>query len=440
MPWTTLCIAACCLVASLSAAGREASCLAASALLAAGKPAATAGLAGNRSGARSRPKKPARPVHGTLACASCHRAGGEFSDPAGRENRAAGCVVCHPGYQAIFDRAMATGSGERQFVQRSYGRMDGGFFDKNCNACHLRGCLDCHGDAHAIARPDTAACQACHKGYYTGWDFSGRAPREDNMRFQRGLALNGETFLKMLPDVHYRAGMSCGDCHSMASLIQGASSSKHCLDCHKPSGKVIEHRIAAHLQKLECYACHSAWAAQEYGTFFLRFRDPQLQEDFDLKPGASAEYLRSAYLKRQDAPPLGFNEAGRLSPIRPQFIAYYTDIQAARSVGTENLLLAAEWRAFFPHTIQRGTVTCEGCHDNARRFLLEAPSQRIYDLKKDGLQLESFWLQDGQRVVNGNFMAAARYLRLSGKGPAYKKAYIEKWKTVLNRVEPSSRP
>ena len=409
--------------------------LLAASLSAAGSPALGASPAGGRSGHLSR-KAPA--AHRHLACAVCHRAGGTFSDPAARENRAAGCVACHRGYEAIFDRAMATRSGERQFVAQSWGKADPHFFDKNCASCHLQGCLDCHGAPHAIARPATAACQACHRGYFIGWDFSGRAPREDNRRFQRGIAVNGETFLKMLPDVHYRAGMVCGDCHSMQSLMSGQRASKRCLDCHTPSPKVVEHRIAAHLERLECYACHSSWSAQEYGTFFLRFSDPAQKEEFDLKPGGSNEYLRSAYLKRQDAPPLGFNAAGRLSPIRPQFLAYYTDIGAARRGGGENILLAAQWRAVFPHTISRGTLTCEGCHDNPGRFLLEPPSKRIYRLQDDGMGLASFWTQDGQRLVNGTFMEASRYLRLSTKGAAYQKAYIEKWKTFLKRVVPSS--
>jgi hypothetical protein len=252
--------------------------------------------------------------------------------------------------------------------------------------------------------------------------------------------VNGETFLKMLPDVHYTAGMGCGACHSMASLARGEKASKGCRDCHTPSRKIIEHRIGAHLERLECYACHAAWAPQEYGTFFLRFRDPGLKEGFDLKPGASAEYLQSAYLKKQDSPPLGINRRGRISPIRPQFIAFYTDILSARNGGPENTLLAAEWRAFFPHTIQRGTTTCEGCHDTPARFLLEPPTRRIYGLRKDGMAIDSFWDQRGQKIVNGDFMAASRYSRMSSKGPAYTKAYIEKWKQLLNRVEPSSRP
>jgi len=367
--------------------------------------------------------------HGGLVCVSCHHmAGGKIPD---------GCAVCHNGYDRIFASPMTHRTGEKQFVQRSYARFDSEFWSKNCDSCHVTGCRDCH-DGLQPSKPSVAACQKCHKGYYTGWDYSGRAPREDNMRYQRGIAVNGETFLKMTPDVHYRAGMTCGACHSMASLMRGQRSSKRCLDCHTPSRKPVEHRIAAHMQRLECYACHSAWGAQEYGTFFLRFRDRRFKEDFDLKPGASAEYLRSAYLKSQDAPPLGINAAGRVSPIRPQFIAYYTDIMSARNSGPENTLLTAEWRAFFPHTIQRGTVTCEGCHDTPRRFLLEPENQRIYGLKKDGMGLESFWSQGGQRMVNGNFMAAERYGRMSSKSPSYTKAYVEKWKNFLNRVDNSS--
>ena len=376
---------------------------------------------------------------GALQCAACHRQNAGDSDTASRTVRGAGCAVCHRGYERIFAHAMGTRSSEKRFVQRSYGRFDSAFWDKNCNSCHLNGCLDCHFEG-AVSKPSVAVCQKCHNGYYTGWDYSGRAPREDSMRYQRGEVVNGVTFLKMLPDVHYRAGMTCGACHSMSSLTEGKKASKGCRDCHKPNPKVLEHKISAHMERLECYACHSAWAPQEYGTFFLRFRDQRMKDDFDLNSGPSAEYLRSAYLKKQDAPPLGINSRGKVSPIRPMFISYYTDIMRARNNGPENTLLAAEWRAYFPHTVQRGSVTCEGCHDNPTRFLLEPVSRRIYNLEKDGMGLESFWLQKGQRVSNGSFMAASRYLRMSSKSPAYTKAYIEKWKTFLNHVENSSRP
>ena len=367
-------------------------------------------------------------------CSSCHRQGGSAGNPATASNRVVICADCHHGYERIFDHAMGQRSGEKQFVQRSYGRFDTGFWDKNCNSCHLKGCLDCHGEAET-SKPSVAVCQKCHNGYYTGWDYSGRAPREDSMRYQRGIVVNGATFLKMLPDVHYSVGMTCGACHSMKSLSEGKKSSKGCRDCHSPDLKILEHSIPAHLERLECYACHSAWAPQEYGTFFLRFREQRLKDDFDLKSGPNREYLRSAYLKKQDAPPLGINSSGKVSPIRPMFIAYYTDIMTAKNNGPENTLLAAEWRAYFPHTVQRGVVTCEGCHDNPTRFLFEPESRRIYNLEKDGMGLESFWLHKGQRVSNGSFMDAARYLRMSSKSPAYIKAYVKKWETFLKRIE-----
>lgn len=379
--------------------------------------------------------------HAALPCLACHlHESATVANPSLGSSRAKGCVACHLGHERIFDHAMATRSSELRFVGRSYARVDAGFWEKNCAACHVRSCLDCHGSGHAITKPTVAACQSCHKGYYTGWDYSGRAPREDNIRYQRGISVQGETFLKMLPDVHYRAGLTCGSCHTMASLATGQKSAKGCRDCHTPSMKPIEHRIVAHLKKLECYACHSAWGAQEYGTFFLRFRDQRLKEEFDLKPGPSSEYLASAYLKSQDAPMLGLNDRGLVSPLRPMFIAYYTDILTARSGGPENVLLAAEWRAWFPHTIQRGSVTCEGCHEAAARFLLEPAEQRIYQLRQDGMNLDSFWSQAGQTVVNGSFMPVDRYQRLAAKSPAYKKAYVKRWQILLNRGAASSPP
>lgn len=259
------------------------------------------------------------------------------------------------------------------------------------------------------------------------------------MRYQRGDTAYGEPFLKMTPDVHAEAGLSCADCHSMASLAAGRISSKGCRDCHEPKRSVPEHRIPAHLEKMECWACHSAWAAQEYGTFYLRFSDSPSQDLYRVRRDqASEDYVKSAYLRKQDAPPLGLNGRGKVSPIRPQFIGYFTDIRHDRAIWEENRLVAAEWKAFFPHTVRRGTVMCEGCHDNPRRFLFEPAADRIYQLQADGMTLTSFWDQSGQKVVNGSFLPAARYRELNRKTPAYRRAYLERWSKLIDHVEASS--
>lgn len=388
-------------------------------------------------------KKVLQGVHRDLPCLSCHLDEERtLANPASRESGAAGCVGCHKGYAALFDHAMGTRKGERSFVRDGWGRADSGFFEKNCGVCHLRGCTDCHGaKGHAIAKPRDRDCFACHKGYFVGTDYYGMAPREDSMRYQRGEVAYGEAYLKMTPDVHAEAGLACADCHSMKSLAAGRKAAKWCTDCHAVKKSVPEHRIAAHLEKLECYACHSAWAAQEYGTFYLRFSNSPSRELYALRRDQAAEeYVKSAYLRRQDAPPLGLNGHGRVSPIRPQFIAYFTDIRNDRAVWDENRLLAAQWKAFFPHTVRRGAVMCEGCHDNPRRFVLERKEDRIYQLQAEGMTLPSFWDASGQRVANGAFYPAARYRDLSRKTTAYQRAYLEKWQSLVNHVEASSAP
>jgi len=373
-------------------------------------------------------------VHAELTCTACHTAAYPCKVPA-----ASSCGGCHAGYEKILTGTMATRTTEQAFAEQAFGRYDPQFFSVNCQGCHLQGCQDCHGSGHNLMRPGNDACLSCHKGYFTGTEYLGLAPREDSLRYQRGPQRDGEHYLKMLPDVHAEIGMTCGDCHSMASLAAGKKSSQSCRDCHVPDPQVVEHSVTRHLDGMECSACHSAWAAQEYGSFFLRLEpDSPKREYFRLRGGESPDYLRSAYLRQQDAPPLGLNSAGRVSPIRPEFIAFYSDLRAEAEPNTENRLLAARWKAFFPHTVRPGSVLCEGCHDNPRRFVLEAPEQRIYQLQEDGLSLSSFWARDGQQVVNGAFLEEERVRALSLTSPDYIRKSLDKWQRLLKNVESSS--
>ncbi|MFO7984197.1 MAG: selenite/tellurite reduction operon b-type cytochrome iron-sulfur cluster-binding subunit ExtO [Desulfuromonadales bacterium] len=382
-----------------------------------------------------------RGIHADMECSACHESSGNGTGPhSGSPNGAGRCTGCHESYEHIFEGPMTVRKAERDFVEETFGEVDPRFFEKNCASCHVSSCVDCHGsDGHDIARPDKKDCHACHQGYFVGADYYGMAPREDHQRYQRGPSYQGEHYLKMLPDVHAEAGMACGDCHSMSSLA-GEGEVKSCRDCHNPDPEIVDHRITAHMEQMECYACHSAWGAQEYGTFFLRLGENPAREYFRLESRKDdGEYLKSAYLKKQDEPPLGINARGKISPIRPQFIAYYADLRDAPP-GEDHRLLNARWKAFFPHTVRRGAVMCDGCHNNSRRFLLEADEDRIYQLEKDGLDLESFWVQEGQELANGQFMSRERFEAMSRKSPDYTRAYVEKWKNLSDRVETSSEP
>jgi hypothetical protein len=330
---------------------------------------------------------------------------------------------------------MATRAAERAFAGRAFGAEGERFFAQSCSGCHVTACDDCHGAApHAGAPLKNDACTRCHKGYFVGWDYLGRAPREDHARYQRGPLADGEPYLKMLPDVHAERGMTCASCHSMRSLQEGKRSAKTCRECHPaPSRGVPEHSFSAHLEKMECEACHAAWAPQEYGTFRVRAQTPDQEEDFAALR-AWGPWRKSAYLKSQGAPPLGLNARGKVAPIRPQFVLFATDA----SRGLENRLLAAEWKAFVPHTVRRGTVTCSECHDSPRRFLLEADEDRLYELEKDGLPLRSFWSRARQTVVNGSFLPEDRHQAMNRKTPEYVRQYLRQWQKLTGRDGPPS--
>ncbi len=381
-------------------------------------------------------------VHAGLACQQCHDASGQDRvSPSALESRASGCTPCHQGYDRIFDQAMTTRQAEKQFCQRTFAGVDDSFFAANCSSCHVSDCLDCHGgDGHRIAAQDQNACLTCHRGYFVGREYLGMAPREDHPRYQRGPEFMGQHYLKMRPDVHAEAGLECRDCHSMQSLLAGEPAAKRCRDCHQPDPEVVEHRIAGHLEKLECYACHSAWAPQEYGTFYLRIGRDNKETARRFRPAAPlpGDYLTRAYLRRQDVPPLGINAAGRVSPIRPQFIAYYSDLRGDGRPVVDNRLLAAEWKAFFPHTVRRGSVMCDACHDDRRRFLLEPPEDRIYRIDREGLGLSSFWDQQGQTVSNGAFVSPQQFSEITRKDAAYTRAYVERWQKLTGHGDASS--
>jgi len=358
------------------------------------------------------------------------------------------CLTCHPGQGEVLVGPMASRADERAFACRAFGAEGDAFFNAACAGCHVSGCRDCHeGDPHAVggaatksARSRDDLCLRCHQGYFTGWEYYGRAPREDHERYQRGAVADGAHYLKMLPDVHQERGLGCLDCHRIhvdgAQGPRGAGSVRGCRDCHDAVSRAVpEHAITAHLEKMECWACHAAWAAQEYGTFLIKPFTAEQREAFSPLPEQGG-WRRSAALRRQDPPPLGLNGRGLVSPIRPQFVLLATD--PAR--GWENRLLAAEWKAFFPHTIRRGTVTCGGCHETPRRFVLEPPQDRIYDLERDGLPLRSWWDQTGQRVVGGAFFTRERYDLMNRRTPEYVREHLRQWQDLLQPDASSSRP
>jgi len=252
-----------------------------------------------------------------------------------------------------------------------------------------------------LARPEPSVtdqkCLKCHADGGPGTAYYGMAPRDPSPRFERGIQLNGKYYLKMTPDIHAEKGLTCTSCHSHSEgPHKKTETTRVCKDCHSDWAKkpnIIEHQIPSHADKLDCSACHSAWMAQDYGNIHTR-----------------------------GFPPLGISKTGKITPIQP------------------NPKKLGEWQPRFPHTVRRGTPGCDTCHHNPARFLLEKVQDRIYDLRQDGLPLDSYWNQKGQRIKNGAFVSQKFFDRMSRQSIDFQKAYIKKWKHLLDSVDSSSSP
>ena len=129
------------------------------------------------------------------------------------------CLACHPSARG---RARGPDGDARGGAARSRGgpsaREGDRFFAPSCTRLPRRRLrrLPRSGAARRGEAGEDEACPRCHRGYFVGWDYHGRAPREDHARYQRGAVADGEPFLKMLPDVHRERGMTCADCHTHA--------------------------------------------------------------------------------------------------------------------------------------------------------------------------------------------------------------------------------
>ena len=122
-----------------------------------------------------------------------------------------------------------------------------------CNTCHT-GCLDCHytpqnGKPHEFTKiPKSESCSGfgrssmCHSG---------------SMESRRGETYIGEDYSipsGFQPDVHYRKGIHCIDCHPLGKKGMGDMQRKaDCQDCHIAIEKA--HSASIH-KNLDCAACH----------------------------------------------------------------------------------------------------------------------------------------------------------------------------------------
>ncbi|MFQ5926450.1 MAG: hypothetical protein ACE5MH_03350 [Terriglobia bacterium] len=151
-------------------------------------------------------------------------------------------------------------------------------------------------------------------------------------------------------------------------------------------GKVAMSVVSQHLEKLECYACHSTWAPQCYGCH-TKYDRRKLATDWVLTgvnhdrqtgkqkitqtPGKVTIENRS--FMRWENPILGVNLKGKVSPVIPGCQVFFTYVDADgkmhvlnKTYSTSDGLTNPTIAPVQPHANSIPARTCESCHTNPK--------------------------------------------------------------------------
>ena len=160
--------------------------------------------------------------------------------------------------------------------------------------------------------------------------------------------------------------------------------------------------IAKHMEKLECYACHSTWVPQYYGYKYVMdftkqsidwLASPEVvnadgttadyHQKYVMQPGASTQGDYSHV--RWENPPLGINGEGRVTPLTGVIQTVSTvigpddkTIQWNKVAQTAAGYSATELAPVNPHTTSLESRDCADCHGNAQAMGL-GTDRGIYD-------------------------------------------------------------
>lgn len=185
---------------------------------------------------------------------------------------------------------------------------------QGCSACHVAfpNSADGRPRTHVLVRnAGLNDCLKCHNANHVGNDFVGLFEKD----FQRGFVspfqhgrqparIYGSEQHRLLPDVHFQAGMICADCHTVEEIHGTGTVSRSpesgvrisCEGCHvrgdhpailkSDDGKMtllrgngrlvpswnaqsVPHRVERHREKVRCSACHASWSFQDYGLHLM---------------------------------------------------------------------------------------------------------------------------------------------------------------------------
>jgi hypothetical protein len=306
--------------------------------------------------------------HFMNGCSSCHKGDDKSTDQdkahKGIVSRPSvdlkTCSDCHGDISGAYQSAShytmqeALNKVSRRFSKKEEGFFAEKIFEMSCKSCHAS-CGDCHVRSPArdglssgfvkghgfVKKDEGRTCAVCHGGRvypeYTG-KYGGS------------------------PDVHFRKGMTCVDCHKKAHLHSGIVSIRgqvaadknrpRCIDCHKigkESGALSKLAHARHEGKVSCYGCHSQG---EYTNCY------------------------SCHIGKGSTSRLGFmlgadpNDKKVLTTLRAVPIVRETFLGAG--IKMEHFDEVPDYRGTAVHNISRSTErtrSCDTCHLHSKGFL-----------------------------------------------------------------------
>ena len=340
------------------------------------------------------------------------------------------------------------------------------FLRKVCLRCHINtegskrfgefrssGCAACHivyknngNHKHKFSKKiPVIQCLHCHNFNRVGLDYAGYFEHNYALSY-RSPIINGKPQKKIYgviqhrlnPDIHFKKGMKCIDCHSKEEIMGDGNRylfkyqavKVKCINCHKN-----KHKNDINHKNLECYTCHSLWGFQDYGMHAVRedyqgyirwkfFKDiniPDTQKILEYSLGSygdtsklnikipvkiknikpfETDYISHKkklgvwYIlwtfRRWEDPVLGINQRGKISPVRPDYQFYVTWINDNMEVKVDNERMIFNWSPYVPHTTTKYGRDCYSCHFNLKTLGLgyglignNGKVLNMFDMKKD---------------------------------------------------------
>ena len=265
-------------------------------------------------------------------------------------------------------------------------------------------------------------------------------------------------------------------------LYSKVTGKKHVIPLLMEKKPVVAHKVARHMEAMECHACHARWSTGEWGMHVIReesfdlsrwtewnFSDPTLQgmlwnegqANTRMIDWPSAKWMGDKILsdtvpgiflnlfaeKDWNTMILGKNHRGKYSIMKPRYQYFFTDYSEGRDGPEKNAEVPITRNGkpglillpHTPHTIRTIVRPCESCHDSEVALGLGDPKRNtivnsesfLSTIKKTGavssdFQAKQVVTEAGNQIQTAypnnqaRFLNAEEIASIKNKSDAYK--------------------